>query len=132
MEKKLLKVLAVAAVLSAVVSCTKTNHSVYMTVYGTASAVQIKYGQGQSLNDAMNKNVTTLNMPSTALPSLPWTSQTYTVDSSSASVFYLYACNEGTSTPNITIKIFDNGQMVQQSNCSGLNCFCQSVDYVAN
>jgi hypothetical protein len=129
MRKNLLKVLTVTAALLAMVSCTKTNHSVYMTVYGTASSVQIKYGQGQSLSDAMNKNVTTLNIPGT---SMPWTSQTYTVDSSSASVFYLYACYGGTETPNITIKIFDNGQMVQQSNCSGNNCFCQSVDYVAN
>lgn len=131
MGKNLVKVLTVAAALSAMVSCTKTNHSVYMTVYGTASAAQIKYGQGQSLNDAMNKNVTTINIPAD-LSSLPWTSQTYTVDSSSASVFYLYACNEGTATPNITIKIYDNGQVVQQSNCSGGNCFCQYVDYVAN
>jgi hypothetical protein len=127
MEKICTAALIVFSALFFMVSCTKTNHSIYMTVSGNSTSTQIIYGSGQSLDDAMGKNSTTITVPN-----LPWTSQTYTVNSSSSSVFYLKECYEGNPDMNITIQIFDNGTEVQKSNCSSQNCFCQYVEYVAN
>lgn len=128
MKKIRAVVLTVASAFLFMVSCTKTNHSIYMTVSGNSISTQIVYGSGQSLDDAKNKNATTITVSS-----LPWTSQTYTVDSSSSSVFYLQECNEGNlNLNNVTIQIFDNGTEVQKSNCNSQSCLCQYVEDVAN
>jgi hypothetical protein len=129
------KIMAMVVVITALIfsvfteSCSKSNHSVYFYVYGTASTAQIKYGKGSSISQAEGSGSTTINITQAQLP---WKSETYDVNSSSSAVFYLYACNEGTSTPNLTIAIYDNGTMQTSDNCNYLNCYCESVQYGAN
>jgi hypothetical protein len=122
-----IKVLTITAAVLFVGSCTKTNHSVYMTVSGSSSSTKIKYGEATNMNDAENKDATTITVSS-----LPWTSSTYNVKGGDIEAFYLYACNESSGTANITITIYDNGNKVATSTCDTASCICQQVSFVAN
>ena len=128
------KIMALLVVLTAVIfsvfteSCSKSNHSVYFYVYGTASNIEIKYGKGSSISQAKSGS-TTINITQA---DLPWKSDTYDVNSSNSAVFYLYACKSGAAVPNLTIAIYDNGTAQTSDNCHSSNCYCESVQYGAN
>jgi hypothetical protein len=129
MQKKLLMVISAVIAVFLLGSCTKTNHSVYMTVSGNSSATKVVYGEGATMDAAQNKNSTTIY-----LSGLPWTSATYTVKGGDVQAFYLYACNNESAgtAPNITIRIYDNGNEVATSTCDTASCICQQVSFVAN
>lgn len=130
--RKILIIGVVSMGLLTMFSCKKTNHSVYMTVTGNCTLTQIKYGEGSTLDAAKNQNTILIGASTNPPTSLPWTSQTYTVNGGSE-VFYLDACNEAGGTPTYTINIYDNGTNVSTNSCNTSACLCTTAsEYAAN